>query len=76
MPRAKRVEQKTRTIKVRESNALLIDQILKQRGGNLTYADIVNEVFEAAYPDSLRAVEQATSDIGAAIAGDEQRRKS
>lgn len=71
MPRAKRVK-KTRTIKVNEGVALLIDQIIKRKGANTTYADVTEEWANKLYPEGLAAVERASDDIGAALERDEQ----
>lgn len=71
MPRAKRVK-KTRTIKVNETVALLIDQIIKRRGANTTYADVTEEWAQKLYPKGFGAVERASEDIGAALEQDEQ----
>lgn len=72
MPRAKRM-RKTRTIKVDESVALLIDTIIKRRTASTTYADITEEWARRLYPEGLAAVDRASDDIGSALEKDEKK---
>jgi len=77
MPRPRKVEdktRKTRTIRVYEETALLIDAITRKEGSTLrTQGDVVEDWAKRLYPNAVGAVTSLTSEIGSAIDEDQER---
>jgi hypothetical protein len=67
MPRKKRVGEKTRTIKVFESSAQLLEHMLSRRGTGTTFADVFQDILIEHYEDALNAVRQSADVVGAEL---------
>lgn len=74
MPRSRKVENKkraTRTIRVYETQAILIDQLARRSAKNRTVADVIEDWAQRLYPAANEAIKQTTGTIDEAINADE-----
>lgn len=75
MPRSRKVENKkraTRTIRVYETQAVLIEYLVRRAAKNTTIADVVEEWASSLYPKGNTAIEQVGGAIEDAISADEE----
>ena len=75
MPRKKRVGEQTRTIKVYESSARLIERMMSRKGTGATFADVFEDIMVEHYGEALEAMKTSADVVDAALDKVEAKRK-